>query len=180
MKKETSKFQRTVPLSIIILTLCYCICACHSTNTKDTMLYTDDAAESIALPGWPAKPERDPNVTSFEKWLHKESSLKNSDIANLVCFIRLRTLKGHPACYLVLSEISERNPSLLGDKLVLGNLWVWPMMASDITKDDLFALIEKDFKNFSKKCQAPDCIFYAAKKVVVGYRNDDYKELSIK
>ena len=54
------------------------------------------------------------------------------------------------------------------------------MLESEIKKADLFEMIENDFKNFKKKCRTPECIFYAASKVVVGYRNDEYRELSMK
>ncbi len=141
---------------------------------------TNEFLESTSLSGWPAEEDSDSSITSFEKWLKKESKLSSSKISNLVCFIRLKRWKGHPACYLVLSKPDKRDDSILTDSEVLGNLWVWPMLESEISKANLFMQIENDFKSFTKSCQTKNCIFFAAKKVVFGYRNDDYKELSIK
>ncbi len=129
---------------------------------------------------FPPAPESDPNVNNFEKWLQKESKLSSPDIETMVCFIRVIKQKGRHACFLVLTIPDTQNPDILGDSLALGTTFVWPAKDSTLSKDEIVTRAEADFNRFSKNCKTPDCIFYAASRVVVGYRNGDYKTLTVK
>lgn len=177
---------KQISVSVIsLLFVIFCI-ACNSSNTKpnqsiEPVVNVDSEIINLAdLIIWPPKLDNDKNVNSFDRWLEKESGLSTPDISNMICFIRLMHIKKSPACYLVLTKPDILDSTILKDSIVLGNAFAWPNKYSNMSNTEFLVKVESEFLRYSRSCLTLDCNFYKASKVVVGFRNNDYKVLHFK
>lgn len=173
------KKVKTLKVGIIILTVISI--GCH-TDQKPDQKMKSEPFESVNVEHITAvapKPESDPNINTFEKWLEKQAGLSCPDIETMVCNIRLMNLNYKPACYLVIAMPDERDPDILSDNRVIGTAFVWSDKDSSTSKEAIASIIETEFKHFAKKCEKTNCIFRKALKVVVEYEQKKHKTLSI-
>lgn len=167
-------------VGFIIIVVIFSI-GCHATKKPDPKMKSEafESVKTEQINTFPPKPESDPNINTFEKWLQKQAGLSCPNIEKMICNIRLMTLNGRPACYLVISMPDEKNPDILSDNGVIGNTFVWSVEDSAISKENLVSIIDTEFKHFARSCEKTNCIFYKALRVVVEYQQGKHKVLSI-